>query len=318
MQLETTEALYEKIKELNELIWENRATRPSVNRWLDNFSGGCVSKETERGHALYLLSKFMYLGQIEVRELLRAMFQDLVRHPLSIKARATLTDKNDFDKVFHGFLSELHATRFLGLGRPAESGAHLLYDFRLVNELPLDLFSSPHELFTGGLNDPDTEWAYPQVKRLIFIDDFCGTGDQAADIGLKYIPLMRDVAKKSCIQLEVWYLPLLATRSGLDNLRSQGLFDRVESVSELDSTYRVFSPDSQVYANSPEDINQCTAKAIVRHYGQTLLAGGPFGYGNSQLLLGFHHNIPDNTLPIIWLERPDIPWRAIFPRFTKY
>ena len=318
MQLETTEALYEKIKDLNELIWENRATRPSVNRWLDNFSGDCVSKQAERVHALYLLSKFLYLGQVEVREMLRAMFQDLIRHPLSVKARAALTDKNDFDNVFQGFLDELSSTRFLGLGRPAESGAHILYDFRLVNELQLDYFSSPHELFTSGLNDPDTEWTYPQVKRLIFIDDFCGTGDQAADIGLKYVPLMRDIAEKSNIQLEVWYLTLLATKAGLDKLRSRQVFDRVESVSELDSTYRVFSPDSQVYANPPDDLKQCDAETIIRHYGESIFAGHPFGYGNSQLLLGFHHNVPDNTLPVIWLEQPEIPWHAIFPRYTKY
>ena len=88
MSLDNTNAIYEKVMVLNERLWENRATRPAVDQWLANFTGACMPRETERQHALYLLSKFLYFGQDEVRELLRAMFQDLFRQPMSIQARA--------------------------------------------------------------------------------------------------------------------------------------------------------------------------------------------------------------------------------------
>ena len=309
--------LYEKVKRLSELLWEGRATRPTVQQWLANFKGDCMCAGSEQKHALYLLSKFLYFGLNEVRELLRAMFQDLVRHPLSVGVRAGLTNKEDFYAIHQGFLNEVRGTRFLGLGNPAASGTHILYYFRQVNRLGLENFVSTHELFPSGLNDPSAEWQYPDVHRLIFIDDFCGTGTQAADIGRKYVPRLREVVEGSGFHVQVWYLTLLATTNGLNYLRELNLFDRVESVSELDESYRVFGPQSQFYISPPDGLTKGDAEQIARHYGNRLSPRNPLGYGNSQLLLGFHHNVPNNTIPIMWQERLDPPWHAIFPRATQ-
>ena len=317
MSQHDSQALYRKIKELNELLWENRVTRPAVDKWLANFSGASHSLESERANALYLLSRFLYFGRPEVRELLRAMFQDLIRHRLTVEIRSHLPDKDDFTAIHNEFRAELDRTRFLGLGNPAESGNHILYNFRLVNALRLDLFVHLHELFTKALNDTQSNWAFPDVDRLIFIDDFCGTGSQAADAGRKYLPVIRQAASRSNTNVDIWYLTMLATENGLDHVRSQNLFNRVESVSVLDGTYQVFNQKSQVYANPPADITKDDAEAIAHHYGKLLLPPCPLGYGDSQLLLGFHHNVPDNTLPIFWQDLPDVPWFAIFPRDTK-
>ena len=101
--------LYEKVKRLSELLWEGRATRPTVQQWLANFKGDCMCAGSEQKHALYLLSKFLYFGQNEVRELLRAMFQDLVRHPLSVGVRAGLTNKEDFCAIHQARLYAIQA-----------------------------------------------------------------------------------------------------------------------------------------------------------------------------------------------------------------
>ena len=312
-----TEDLFEKVKNLNELLWEGRAPRPAVEDWIANFTGDCKSAEIEQKHALYLLTKFLYFGYDEVRELLRAMFQDLFRNPLSVAVRACLTDKDDFDAMHRGFIDQLSRTRFLGLGNPAQSGTHILYDFRHVNRLPLSVFASPHDLFSGGLNDATTTWAFPRVHRIIFIDDFCGTGDQAKGIGSKYVPLMRQVAQRRNVKLEIWYLTLFATTSALDNLRAQvNIFDKVQTVSELDATYRVFDVGSQFYGETDSCLSKEEGETIARHYGERVFPRHSLGYRNSQLLLGFHHNIPNNTLPIIWRQRTTPPWYAIFPRST--
>ena len=54
-------------------------------------------------------------------------------------------------------------------------------------------------------------------------------------------------------------------------------------------------------------------------YGKTMLGEKhALGFEDSQLLLGFHHNIPDNTLPIMWFDGPDrVPWKPIFRRYPK-
>ena len=311
------DALYEKIMGLNELVWESRADRPAVDLWLENFTGDRTSIDNERKHALYLLSKFLYFGQIQVRQLLMAMFQDLIRHPLSVEVREGLSDKGDFSAVHQGFLDEISRTRFLGLGGPAESGARLLYDFRLVNRIPVDACVNLSDLFTGPYNNSGSEWALPAVRRVIFIDDFCGTGDQATAISHQYLPWMRQAAKRCGGNIDAWYLTLLATTGGLEKLRNNALFDRVQSVSELDDTYRAFSTDSQFYVNAPDDLPKDEAESIARHYGGLLSLGQPLGYKDSQLLLGFEHNVPDNTLPIFSRSRVNPPWHPIFPRIDK-
>jgi hypothetical protein len=55
-------------------------------------------------------------------------------------------------------------------------------------------------------------------------------------------------------------------------------------------------------------------------YGRELWRLYPLGYRNGQLLVGFHHNTPDNTLPIVWKD--DIrcrgrPWEPVFRRYWK-
>ena len=317
MASNNTDELYANIKVFNEHVWEDRASRSAIDQWLNNFTGEYTNEEVEKAHALYLLSKFLYFGKTEIHELLRSMFQDLIRHPLSVNARASLCSKNDFDAVHDKVVSEIESTRFLGLGNPAESGTHILYHFRHINNLPVRNFITSSELFVGGSNDQNPTWIDPKITRLVFIDDFCGTGNQAINTGRNQVPFMREIAARDKISLEIWYLTLFATTTGIQALKTCGIFDRVETVSELDNTYRIFDVDSQVYADPDNSLEKDQAEAIAKYYGEKLSMTNPLGFGNSQLLLGFHHNIPNNTIPIMWQDRPEIPWRPIFRRFTR-
>lgn len=308
--------LFRKIKSLNEHLWDNRAMRPAVDIWLETFSGGYTSAEVEQLHALYLLSKFQYYGRTEIDELLRSMFQDLFRHTLSMKFRGRLVDRDNIDEIHQEFLIELDQTRFVGLGGPSESGPHILYNFRTVNGLLESDFVNIDGLLTGELHGPNTEWADPNIKRVVFIDDFCGTGQQAKDAGFEYLPDMRSAAGRVGLIIEIWYLTILATKTGLAYLRNQNLYDYVYTVSELDETYQAFGPHSQIYNGQPKGLTKEDARAIASHYGKSLFPD-PLGYGNCQLLLGFQHNVPDNTLPIFWSENSNPPWRAMFRRSVK-
>ena len=246
------------------------------------------------------------------------MFRDLYRNRLTVSIRQGLSHRNDFDALHEGFLKELSKTRFLGLGNPAESGTHILYDFRLVNGLPVENFVAPHDLITGELQRDDTRWSDPNVCRLVFLDDFCGTGKQAEELGRKWITLLRQVAGRSEVQLEIWYLTMISTAEGLDRIRSTNLFDWVDAVSHMDVTYKAFGATSQVYRDPPNGLTKEDGRRMARHYGLLLDPLWPLGYGDCQLLLGFHHNVPDNTLPIVRRDNSDPPWHAIFPRYEKY
>jgi hypothetical protein len=59
-------------------------------------------------------------------------------------------------------------------------------------------------------------------------------------------------------------------------------------------------------------------RATCEKYGQHLWAADPLGYKDGQLLLGFSHNTPDNTLPIFWSEgHPPRLWEPMFKRYHK-
>jgi len=308
--------LISKIKILNERLWEHRVSQPDLDQWLSNFSGYHCQADIEQNHALLLLSKFLYFGHAEVHELLRAMFQDLIRQPLSVKARSTVPDKHDFDAIHQEFLNSLSRTRFAGVGNPAESGTHILYQFRAINSLPVDYFITIDDLFSHSANSVSS-WANSNVRLVIFIDDFCGTGHQVTNFSHTNIPRIRAAAKASGVDVKVWYLTMLAASDGLDFVRHQSLFDHVQSVSELDDTYRAFGESSQCYNDLDPKLTAEDGQAISSLYGEQLLPGHSLGYGDCQLLVGFHHNTPDNTLPIFWQTQGGIPWHAIFPRIPK-
>ena len=312
-----TEPLYAKIKTLNEFLWEGRTPRAAIDEWLNNFRGELAGEPLERAHALYLLSKFLYFGEREVRALLRAMFQDLVRNPLTVEARKSVANGNNFNEVHQAFVKELDRTRFAALGGPSESGTHILYQFRQENKLLTNSFPNLRDLVTGPLNDARTNWVHPEIERLIFIDDFCGTGQQVTEMAGKTIPQLQGAAHNIGVDLEVWYLTLLATKDGLEYVEQTSLFQQVRSLSILDDTYRAFGQNSQYFMDPPDYIDKDKCEQIISYYGNRIFPQAPLGYGNCQLLLGFRHNVPDNTLPVMWLNARVPWWRPIFERSHK-
>jgi hypothetical protein len=304
--------LIAKVKVLNETIWEQQAEGPAIIAWLDNFSdsaGGLA--EEQQLHALYLLSRFMYFGRREMRELLRALFRDQYKYPVVEALRRANADTTDFSFLESAFKAELQRTRFLGVGNPSESGTHLLYYFRQENGLTSELFINTHEIFTrttGGVAFREST-----VSRYVFIDDFCGTGTQAT----RYSRAIVEEIKALNRAVEVSYYALFATVSGLETVRDRTRFDRVDSVFELDESYKCFGPDSRYFRNPPNGLAKDVAEKIGRMYGSVLLPAHPLGFNDGQLLVGFYHNTPDNTLPIIWYAGPNAPWVPIFRRYPK-
>jgi hypothetical protein len=197
------------------------------------------------------------------------------------------------------------------MGNPSESGTHLLYYFRQENKLPTKLFVHPHELFAGSVAHPALSKG---VKQVVFVDDFCGSGTQAKRYSKPILERIRGLSSR--VQLS--YYPLFATAKGLDKVRAANLFDDVETVAELDATFRAFDPNSRYFRESQAGIDQAFAESMCRRVGSLLHQSAPLGFGNCQLLLGFAHNVPNNTLPIFWADGDSHqPWHPVFRRHTK-
>jgi hypothetical protein len=316
---DTRDALFRRIKTLSERLWEDHCQAPDIEDWLGNFDGRhCADLSLERLHALHLLSSVSYFGLRELRVLLKAMFRDYYRYPIVQALRPQLADSRDAVAMARLFQDELRATRFLGMGNPAESGTHLLYYFRQENRLSRSLFVHQHELLTSGVTDPDVDFAEPNVKRIVFIDDVCGSGEQSVRYSTTLLRDLKAIAQRRGRHVEFHYLVLFGTTTGLKRATRESDFDYVAAVSEIDETYKTFGAKSRVFRKPPAGIDKATAETLARGYGGELSARWPVGYEDGQLLIGFHHNVPANSLPILWWDEGEPPWIAAFRRRPKF
>lgn len=308
--------LQAKFKTLDETLWEKRGQWSHLEKWARQFQEGESVEEDERLQMLFLASHFMYFGLREIRCLLRSLYRDLYRYKLVEDIRRNNGDTTDRRFIEQEYQKVLSATRFLGVGNPSESGSHLLYYFRQENGLGKQYFINSHEIFSRAGEDGAVKMRVrdENVTRYVFIDDLCGSGTQANQYTKDLIEPLKRLNAGACVS----YFPLFATSFGLSEVRKIGAWDDVAAVVELDETFRCFSPSSRVYKNEKPPFALDKAKVIADNYGRRLYPTQPLGWRDGQLLIGFCHNTPDNTLPIIWYDEPGgEPWVPLFRRYPK-
>jgi len=318
------EKLFNKIYVYGQTIWKDKWEDGIVDEWLENYIDS--DKDLlikEQINVLYLLSKFMYFGNKELRQLLWSLYRDLFKYPIIESIRKENNNSTNLDFINNEFQKELERSRFLGVGNPSESGIHLLYYFRQECKLSKEYFINFNDIFVtkqveetlnGGKRRPYlmSEIADKNIKRYIFIDDFCGSGSQATG----YLKTIVKNIKFENKDIEVNYFMLFATEHGINEVRKLELFNTVDAVYTIDESFRTFSDNSRYFIFVPnEQIEKEFSKNTCLKYGQKLFFP-PLGYGNCQLLLGLFHNTPDNTLPIFWSEVNE--WKPIFKRYPKF
>lgn len=318
-EIDFNEQLEIKIMKLSQNIWENRVDSHVLYKWLDNFKSNDNIQCCERSHALFLLSHFMYFGTREIRALLKSLYRDMFLKPLIHKIRKKNNNVKDINLISSEIISELKNTRFLGIGNPSESGTHLLYFFRQENGLGKDDFMHSHEILLINRDDKskiiDVSLKKPEIKRYIFLDDVCGSGSQATDYSDE---LIKEI-KRLNPNVEACYFSLFSTAKGMEHIRNNTLFDKVDCVFELDESFKCFSDDARQFRNEKDlPIDRKFAFEFCAKYGLGIGYKNEehaLGYKNGQLLIGFAHNTPDNTLPIMWAENSG--WAPIFKRYHK-
>lgn len=306
--------LRSKIKTLNESMWDRALPWSDVERWLSKFSEDDEEGYCEQTHALYLLSNFSYFNSSLMRVLLKSLFRDLIQYPILQEIRQKNGNSLDWTQLQPVYEEELKSIRFIGIGNPSESSTHLLYYFRQENDLPTNMFIHPHELFQ---NSGSGFKLSPGIKKLIFIDDFCGSGTQANRYSKGLLTTILSI--NDSIQLS--YFPLFATSVGLDFVKRKSRFTEIATVCELDSSFHALRETSRYFREPIEGINREFALEMCKKYGERLEPGNPLGFKKGQLLLGFAHNIPNNSLPIFWSEGHDGSqnhiWDPVFRRSRK-
>ncbi|MEG0407680.1 MAG: hypothetical protein RR623_02290 [Bacilli bacterium] len=309
---ENKDKYYYKLKIFSETVWEHKISKSKIDIWLSNF------KEEERENLLFLLTQFIYFSKLQIDNMLISIYRDFYKYVIVENYRLNNSDTTDIVLIKNHFKNSERKSRFIPIGNPSESSSSMLGEFRKINSINRDLFIERSELLNLTVGD---------IEHFIFIDDLCGSGHQAYDENKKFVSHIKSNFPHS----KIHYYSLVGLEEGLEYLNKDKDYDYLESVLRLDKTYKCFNSESRIFKNNDYSINQEELKEICEKYGLLLYGsiisrqGGhvshadphKLGYSDSQLLIGFHHNTPDNTLPIIWYNEDMIPWNPIFPRANK-
>ena len=258
----------------------------------------------------------MFYDLREVRQALKSIFKDLYMAPLisSFRKLPNSYNMNDYNVYIE---EELQKTRFLGVGNPSESSSLLLYFFRQKNNISKNYFAESCQFL---IQNEDNN----KINHLVFIDDLSASGSQAIRNLKKIINQIREMRTELKSEINISYFTLFSTTEALDTLRNSvglsgsKLFDRVASIFELDSTYKAFDKDSRYFKNDEKREffkHLCKENYLKKCEVEDVNDPEECGYGDTQLLLGFFYNIPNNTLPMFWSDSPS--WNPLFKRYNK-
>jgi len=139
--------------------------------------------------------------------------------------------------------------------------------------------------------DGTVEEAADSFETIVLVDDIVGSGGQAIK-----------AYKRSFEQLDrrIIYAPIFAFDYGLQEINTHAGYDKIFVGLVLHDEDRAFSNTSIKF---PDQGLRSELKDICEKYGKSLYEKGPLGYENTQALISFPHNCPNNTLPVIWAGR---------------
>lgn len=275
----------------NNYCWDDKFEKQDIDDWLSNFDGQALGdKEYEHQLALLLLCNFVYYNEHEIQLMCNHLLKKYIH---VIKESFRVTSKSDI----------ISQSFFIPLGNISESGEKIAYDFRTINGLPKDRF--PDQIIDKDKFEKDLD--DKNIKYIVFLDDVTISGTQANTYLDKYGFLDK---------YEKFFLTFLSAEQAPIKLKSRNI--NIISCNILDKRNKVLSEESFVFNIFGKHKNCLIEDAtlLVKHYG--IIANdkySPLGYDNSENLLSFHFNTPDNTLPIFWGE--DNHWKKLFKRYDK-
>jgi hypothetical protein len=248
-------------------------TYDSIVHWIELFDSGHGSL------AIKILNSVFYVDQAKILAAYKSTHQQLVN--------------------LHNDLSHVY---FAGYGHAGSSAEAMLYRYKIANQLR----NTPLESHFINMSE------IPNLVRqkdpvIVFVDDFIGTGDEATNFwtGTEDDKKMERPALQEIVPANAkCYLAVaVGYTAGIT---------KVHSTTPLTVLpWEIFADAERVLSPTSKQFN-ATEKQIVRDY--CLRTGCPFatGYGDTQALVVFEHNCPNDSLSILWFNGSN--WRGLFAR----
>lgn len=148
------------------------------------------------------------------------------------------------------------------------------------------------------------------IRRLVLLEDFVGSGDQFAD-AIKF-------ADRLDTSVEILAIPLIVCPKGdarlttLANQSSRVFVSPVLRLNALDFVARNPAANERTELSSIRALANSTEFAVK---GDQRTYRGAFGHKDTGALVVMHSNAPDNTLPLF--QRSTDIWHPPFPRSSR-
>jgi len=189
---------------------------------------------------------------------------------------------------------------------PSKSGAHFARLFADEADIYVDNVVEKGKLVDEIKKRED-------IKAVVFLDDFVGTGNQASENLQSICKALAGVVSEK--EIRFFFITAIGMKRGIGNLKNVAstLTPSIEvhCCEMLDDADQYFSEKSDIFNNS--NIKD-EAREIALRYGKLLVKDNPLGYGDLGIGVVFEHSCPNDSLPIIWAESPNPRWTALFKR----
>jgi hypothetical protein len=202
----------------------------------------------------------------------------------------------------------VYVTHADGVG---ESGSTLVRSYRSHNKIAERFCGNPETVFTAIRKNVNMR------VILICIDDFIGSGHTAAAQINNLMPRLRTYVPNWPDRMLFIYATIVGFEQGIQFIEEHvqsGIV--VLSLKILTEADKAFSPNNTIFETNEERQRTYT---IAHNIGRVLQKEHPLGWNDSQALIAFPDNVPNNTLPIFHRDGVDYngrPWKALFPRST--
>lgn len=283
-------AIVERCRQLIDTqIWMG-ISPSALDGWLANFIG-----DREKYFAACILDSLVYRSEEQTVSLTREIFdRELSTH--YERKNINTFPFDDLAKYFHNYPPEenrpIAIVPVIRRNEPPTKSGPMIARM-LKRQLHVNQY---HMLWPWQVK----EWqSLFKTRHIIFIDDLLGTGMQFCNF-LKEFDLDSTIGEFECV-----YSPLVAHERGIKKIKEKFPSIELLPVERLSETNNIFHHSSRPFndgVNCPKSAKKLYIE-ILRRIGYTNTASRN-GFGNLGIAYAFHHGTPNNSIPILWWDKP--------------
>jgi hypothetical protein len=205
-----------------------------------------------------------------------------------------------FQKFHHDFLSRtvnIQKTIFCNISNVSALSKYNSSNFFLSKYLEVNYLdnSKGFDIYQELLKNPNSK-RIKKVETIVFIDDFSGSGNTIINYFQKLLPFLED--KK----IVIYCIHIMEEAE-------QNILRFVEENIGSNKIYLKYSCKSPKKLNGSPDLR----KVIKNFETEDVKSPFPLGYDESEALVTFYRNCPNNTISSYWSHFEGY-WSALFPR----